>query len=134
MCGSGLHAGLKAIVPLFQKPPLSDTHWPAVREYLLDQMQLPATVVDQAHDNGLLYSDNRRNVVFLREQDSGAFISSTKGRTFTRSLGHDDVPFALPGSDKAVYLIDTPMDALSLKPCTPTAPYWLLTRYRPRIR
>jgi hypothetical protein len=46
----------------------------------------------------------------FQERDSGAFISNTKGKPFMRNLGHDDVPFALPGSDKAVYLTDTPME------------------------
>jgi hypothetical protein len=103
----------------FQKPPSSEIHWPLVREYLVDQMQLPADLVDKSHEDGLIYSDNRRNCVFLRDQDSGAFIINTKGQPFTRTLGDDGNPVVLPGSDKAVYITDSPMEALSLKTMHP---------------
>jgi hypothetical protein len=103
----------------YQKPPASDTHWSAVREYLVEEMQLPATLIDQAHDDGLIYSDHRKNCVFLRDQDSGAFIINTKGKPFARSLGHNSGPYVLPGSDNIVYLTDTPMEALSLKAINP---------------
>jgi hypothetical protein len=103
----------------FQKPPASDLHWPLVRDFLVEQLKLPEAMIDQAHEDGLIYSDSRKNCVFLRDQESGTFVLTTKGRPFARSLGQDGGPFVLPGSDKAVYITDTPADALALKAIHP---------------
>jgi len=103
----------------YQKPPASDTHWPEVRKYLVEQMQFPADIIDQAHEDGLIYSDQRKNCVILRDQDNGAFIFNTTGKQFSRNLGQNDKPFVLLGSDKSIYITDTLMEALSLKAMHP---------------
>jgi len=103
----------------FQMPPSSDIHWPEVRDFLLDQLQLPAPLIDKAHENGLIYSDRRKNCVFSSDQDSGALIVNFRCKPFARSLGDDSALYVLPGSDKALYITDSPVEALSLKAMHP---------------
>ena len=103
----------------FQKSPASDNHWPMAREFFVERMKLPAAVIDQAHEDSLVYSDRRKNCVFFRERDSGAYVINTQGKPFTRSLGQDGGPFMLSGSVKAVYITNTPIEALSFKAIHP---------------
>jgi len=103
----------------FQKPPSSDIHWPVVREFLVDQLELPASLIDQVHEGGLIYSDRQKNCVFSSDQDSGAFIVNSRGKPFSRCLGDDSGLYVLPGSDKDVYITDSPVEALSLKAMHP---------------
>ena len=90
-----------------------------MRGYLLEQMRLPAAMIDQAHEDGLIYSDRRKNCVFLHDRNSAAFIINTQGKPFARNLGQDGNPFVLQGSDKTVYITGTPLEALSLKAIHP---------------
>jgi hypothetical protein len=65
-------------------PPLSDnSRWDAVRSYLVDTRKLPATVIDNLHSVGLIYSDPKQNAVFVMRSWSGeitgAFLRGTYG-------------------------------------------------------
>jgi hypothetical protein len=56
-------------------------HWTHVRTYLLEERGLPAALVDELHERGLVYADARQNAVFLRHdedgQPTGAFLRGT---------------------------------------------------------
>jgi hypothetical protein len=67
----------------------------------------------------LIYSDRRKNCVFLYDQERGALIVNFNGKPFTRSLGLGNDPYVLPGVDKTVYITDTPLEALNLKAMHP---------------
>jgi hypothetical protein len=71
--------------------------------------------VDKLHQDGLVYSDRRKDAVFPKTQDTGAFKIGLGPKTFTQNLGRDSGPYVLPGSDSAVYITDTPLEGLSLK-------------------
>ena len=98
-----------------QTPKPFEYSWPKVREFLIERMKLPSVLVDQMHDDGLIFSDRRYNCVFRRDGDSGLFKIGTGDRPFSQSLGKDGNPFVIPGSDNKVYITDSPLEAISLK-------------------
>lgn len=71
----------------FVPPRTAPDHWPHVRTYLLEERALPAALIDELHERGLVYADARHNAVFLRRdeagQPTGAFLRGT----------HPDQPF-----------------------------------------
>jgi 5S rRNA maturation endonuclease (ribonuclease M5) len=65
-------------------PPLSqEANWGQVRDYLIQKRKLPSGLVDQLHQAGLVYADERSNAVFLRRdwdgQVTGAMLRGTSG-------------------------------------------------------
>ena len=78
-------------------------------------MKLPGAFVDQAHDDGLIFSDQRYNCVFPCADDSGVFKVGTGDKPFRQSLGKGGNPFVIPGTDDKVYITDSPLEALSIK-------------------
>jgi hypothetical protein len=66
---------------LFVPPRAAPEHWTHVRTYLLEERGLPAALVDELHERGLVYADARQNAVFLRRdegsQATGAFLRGT---------------------------------------------------------
>jgi hypothetical protein len=48
----------------YQMPEPCRRTWLDVREYLVEKVKLPAAFIDQAHEDGLIYSDQRFNCVF----------------------------------------------------------------------
>ncbi|MCY7284793.1 MAG: DUF3991 domain-containing protein, partial [Cyanobacteria bacterium CAN_BIN43] len=66
-------------------PPTPDTDkWQQVKTYLTRERRLPSALVDQLHQQGLVYADDKQNAVFIRrdldEQTiTGASLRGTAG-------------------------------------------------------
>jgi len=113
--------------PAFRAPTPDEGRWAGVRNYLVEQRQLPAALVDDLHVRGTIYADHRANAVFLRQdadgQATGASLRGTAaGSTFKglaagsrRDAGHFAVTVGEPRQFQApqVYLTESPIDALS---------------------
>ena len=100
--------------------PTSCEHtWPGVLGYLTLKMKLPTAFVEEAHNQGLIFSDPRGNCVFARDNDSGLFKVGTGDKPFNQSFGKDGEPFIMPGNDGKVFVTDSPLEALALKAMQP---------------
>jgi len=115
----------------FRAPAPDEGRWAQVRNYLVEQRQLPATLVDRLHERGLIYADHRTNAVFIRQdaegQATGASVRGTAapagaGSAFKglalgtrREEGHFAFTIGEPRAFQApqVYLVESPIDALS---------------------
>jgi len=98
-----------------------------VRNYLVNERQLPATLVDDLHGCGVVYADQRANAVFIRQdadgQATGASLRGTApGSEFKglaagtrRDEGHFSFTIGQPEPYKApqLYLAESPIDAMS---------------------
>ncbi len=113
--------------PPFRAPIQDEERWPQVRAYLIEERQLPATLVDDLHTRGMIYADHRANAVFLRQdaesQATGASLRGTAhGSDFKglaagtrRDEGHFSFTVGTPTAYRAtqIYLAESPIDALS---------------------
>jgi len=113
--------------PAFRAPTPDEGRWPQVRNYLVEQRALPAALVDDLHNRGTVYADQRANAVFIRQdadgQATGASLRGTMpGSDFKglalgsrRDEGHftftvgKPAPYAAP----QVYITESPIDAVS---------------------
>lgn len=109
-----------------QPVPLPDpvpSTWERARRYLIDVRKLPEALVDDSHAQGLIYSDERANVVFAREGGGcfkrGSYDPRGGKLAFKQTLGRDTGPFILQGTDGRVFVTEAPIDALSLKAMNP---------------
>jgi hypothetical protein len=100
-------------------PPAPDNHWSAVREYLVERLQLPAAMIDQAHEGVLINSERLMIYVPHRVLDNEALINSSKAKLFSWNPGQAAGPCLLPGSDKSIYITDTAVEAFCLKAIHP---------------
>jgi hypothetical protein len=102
------------------------SNWPRAQRYLVQVRKIPVEVVDRAFSLGLIYADERSNIVFVREGDGcfkrGSYDPVDKP-AFKQTLGRDAGPFLLPGNDDGhrVFVAEGPIDALALKAINPTA-------------
>ncbi|MEY2876006.1 MAG: hypothetical protein RLZZ373_3377, partial [Pseudomonadota bacterium] len=97
--------------------------WPRARRYLVTTRGMPAAVVDALHAEGLVYSDERSNVVFKRQRGCIKRGSSDPAgqKAFRQSLGPAE-PFVLPGRPGAAVMVcEGPIDALALRAIAPGA-------------
>ena len=62
----------------FEQPVQSAAQWPAVRERLLKQTYLPSRLIDQLHDQGLIYADAEGDAVFIERDIKGAVAGAIK--------------------------------------------------------
>jgi len=62
----------------FIPPVQSKTQWPAVRGGLLKQTYLPSRLIDQLHDEGLVYADAEGNAVFIERNAAGDAAGAVK--------------------------------------------------------
>ena len=62
----------------FIPPVQSKTQWPAVRDWLLNQTYLPSRLIDQLHDEGLVYADAEGNAVFIERDAEGNAAGAVK--------------------------------------------------------
>jgi hypothetical protein len=96
--------------------------WPRARAYLVNKRRIPAELVDQLHEQGLIYSDERANLVFKQDDDTGCFKRGSydpeNGPPFKQTLGRGGKPFVLAGQ-RALYVTEGPIDALALKALYP---------------
>ena len=103
--------------------------WQFVKTYLTRERRLPSSLVDQLHQQGLVYADDKQNAIFLRRDldeqiITGATLRGTAGADNTfkglalgskRSLGWFHFQKGGQSSDpitRAV-LVESPIDAMS---------------------
>ena len=99
-------------------PPASARCWHSVRKWLTTARGLPGGLVDYLHMQGLVFADERCNAVFRRVH-GGAFLRGTTSSPFFRAVGSKACgPFVVPG-DRHVVLVESPVDALSVKGMAP---------------
>ena len=116
----------------FVPPEVHVEHWQQVRDYLTQTRNLPAALVDQVHQQGLLYADEHQNAVFLRRsfqgETTGASLRGTigsnndfKGLAYgtRRSQGFFYVESEQPGEVQQVVLVESAIDALSYQTLHP---------------
>jgi len=113
--------------PTFRAPTSDEGRWSQVRNYLVEQRQLPAALVDDLHERGTVYADHRANAVFIRQDADdlavGASLRGTApGSDFKglalgsrREEGHFAFTVGLPAPYMAVqyHIVESPIDALS---------------------
>jgi DNA polymerase I-like protein with 3'-5' exonuclease and polymerase domains len=105
-------------------------NWESVRKYLTETRAIPTTWVDKLRQQGLVYADDRRNAVFLRQTFDNSKTwerAGTTGATLRGTVG--DFKGLAPGSSKdngwfwvgvgrgeveRVVVTESPIDALSL--------------------
>jgi hypothetical protein len=96
--------------------------WLRARAYLVNKRRIPAELVEQLHEQGLIYADERANLVFKRDDDTGCFKRGSydpeNGPPFKQTLGRGGKPFVLAGQ-RALYVTEGPIDALALKALYP---------------
>jgi 5S rRNA maturation endonuclease (ribonuclease M5) len=71
-------------VPKFIPPVQDSSQWQQVKTYLTRERRLPSSLVDQLHQQGLVYADDKQNTVFIRrdldeETITGATLRGTAG-------------------------------------------------------
>jgi len=113
--------------PVLRAPTPDENRWAQVRNYLVEQRQLPAALVDDLHARGAIYADSRSNAVFLRTneegQATGASLRGTApGSDFKglalgsrRDEGHFSFTVGAPAPYMApqYHITESPIDALS---------------------
>ena len=107
------------IEPAAASAPLaSPRRWHGVRKWLTTTRGLPGKLVDHLHLRDLVFADERCNAVF-RRLHGGAFLRGTTSSPFFRAVGSKACgPFVVPG-DRHVVLVESPIDALSVKGMAP---------------
>jgi hypothetical protein len=113
--------------PAFRAPTPDEGRWAQVRNYLVEQRQLPATLVDDLHKRGTVYADHRANAVFIRQDTDGLAVGASLRGTMPGSdfkglaLGsrREEEHFAFTVGQPAPYMAvqyhitESPIDALS---------------------
>lgn len=114
--------------PFIPPTPNADK-WQQVKTYLTRERRLPSSLVDNLHDSGLVYADDKQNAVFIRrdldeETITGATLRGTAGddNTFKglalgskRSNGWFHFHRGGQSSDPIgrLVLVESPIDAMS---------------------
>ena len=117
--------------PAFRAPTPDETRWSGVRTYLVEQRALPAGLVDDVHQRGIVYADSRSNAVFLRQDADGNADGNATGASLRGTLpgsefkglaagtrrdeGHFAFTVGKPEMHAApqVYVVESPIDGLS---------------------
>jgi len=113
--------------PTFRAPTSDEGRWSQVRNYLVEQRQLPAALVHELHNRGTIYADGRSNAVFLRTDEEGQTVGASlrgtalgsdfKGRAAgtRRDEGYFSLTIGTPAPYMApqIYLTESPIDAMS---------------------
>jgi hypothetical protein len=95
--------------------------WNCVKSYLTNVRKIPETIINELYNNKLLWSDKRRNCVFPRDLNTGAYVRGTiPGIPFKMSIGRNGRPYLIPG-DNLLIITEAPIDAVSLKHYFPNA-------------
>ncbi len=72
----------------FVKPVENLSHWDKVRGYLTRERRLPSAAVDALHQQGLIYADDKQNLVSIRRDLSGHTIT---GASLRGTVGTDNL-------------------------------------------
>jgi 5S rRNA maturation endonuclease (ribonuclease M5) len=111
-------------------PPTPDVDkWQQVRRYLKSERRLPSSLVDNLHQQGLVYADDKQNAVFIRRDldektIAGATLRGTAGANNTfkglalgskRNAGWFHFQQGGQSSDpiQRAVLVESPIDAMS---------------------
>jgi uncharacterized protein YndB with AHSA1/START domain len=125
----------------FSAPVRSETAWISARKRFLKQTQLPSNLIDQLHEQGLIYASHQGQIVFIERDVAGniagaiqctaqgtveRMASSDKGAVFYVVLP-DNQPMVKP--DRIV-VTDDPIEALSKLTLERTAQPTQRTQYQ----
>lgn len=112
----------------FVAPERQEENWQPVKVYLTRSRKLPTAVVDELHQEGLVYADQNQNAVFLRRSLGGEVVgaslrgtagkhNSFKGLAYgtRRSQGWFYMESEQPGPVQQVVLVESAIDALSYR-------------------
>jgi len=113
--------------PDFRAPTPDEGRWAQVRDYLTEQRQLPAALVDEMHERGTVYADHRANAIFLRTNEGGQAVGASLRGTLPgsdfkglalgsrRDEGHFSFTVGAPAPYMApqFHITESPIDALS---------------------
>ena len=118
------------LVQEFTPPVLDQSKWQAVKKYLTRTRLLPSGLVDNLHQQGLIYADKNQNAVFIRRaldeaKITGASLRGTAGddNTFkglAKGSKRRDGWFYFDKGEQSsdpvrrVVLVESPIDAMSL--------------------
>ena len=114
----------------FVPPTPDNSKWEMVRTYLRNERKLPSALVDALHQQGLIYADDKQNLVAIRrdlsgETITGASLRGTVGENNTfkglaraskRSQGWFYFTKGGQSSDpiQRAVLVESPIDAMSI--------------------
>ena len=117
-CADEPALGWVASLPI-QPPDPAPEHWPALRARLAGVYGISAPLLDWAHENKHLYSDQRRHAIF--PSSSGGHLKLVGEGTFespalTRTVAKDMAPIVFEGHpEKNIVITDDPVDGLVLR-------------------
>ncbi len=77
----------KEPVPKFTSPVQDADKWQQVRSYLTRERRLPGAMVDDLHQQGLIYADSKQNLVSIRRDLEGKTIT---GASIRGTVGTDN--------------------------------------------
>ncbi|PSB30093.1 AAA family ATPase [Chlorogloea sp. CCALA 695] len=108
----------------FQLPNADDSKWLAVRQYLVEKRKVPAALVDELHNQGIIYADTKQNAVFLRQDIKGNVTGASLRGTYKDSSFKGLATgsqrengwfsfFQGEGQLKRIVLVESAIDALS---------------------
>ncbi|OWY64277.1 hypothetical protein B7486_48150 [cyanobacterium TDX16] len=69
----------------FQLPVADGSKWAAVRQYLTQKRHLLPTLVDELHQQGIVYADGKQNAVFVRKSIDGVLTGASLRGTYNDS-------------------------------------------------
>lgn len=117
-------------VPKFTPPVQEESKWQQIKSYLTRERRLPSSLVDNLHQQGLVYADDKQNAVFIRhsldeETITGATLRGTAGTENTfkglaigskRNAGWFHFKLGGQSSDpiQRAVLVESPIDAMSI--------------------
>ena len=120
------HEPVREFVP----PVPAQNKWQNVKQYLTRSRKLPSGLVDQLHEQGLVYADENQNAVFIRRsidesRITGASLRGTAGednkfKGLAKGSRRKDGWFYFERGEQSndpvrrVVLVESPIDAMSL--------------------
>lgn len=109
-----------------QQPPVPDaSHLARVRWYLSEQRAVPASLVDRAIGKGLIFADDKANVVFRLRDETLNEVGYEKRGTYDKPyhgvVGSKGLFFIGSGQSKVAAFVESGIEALSYKALNPTA-------------
>jgi Plasmid recombination enzyme len=85
--------------PEFVPPTIDMENWPNVRRYLNEEKRISQMLIDKLNEAGLVYADDQKNVIFLRQQLDGSEVT---GAMLMDTSSQDNVTHSLvPGSNRS---------------------------------
>jgi hypothetical protein len=106
----------KGLIP----EPCSET-WIYVKQYLTCVRKIPEPIISELYNDLLIWSDKRKNCVFPRDNNTGAFLRGTfPNKPFKMTVGLNGKPYVIPGNNITI-ITEAPIDAISLRYYYPNA-------------